>query len=204
MRRKVHLLLVLAAGLCAPLAGCGTPQAVRDLTETQAGVLNTYRTSMQAVAGQQGRLNADNERRVRDLADLRAHNDAYVAQRLTGFSVSGDKAAAEIYGVIVSRNASDVIARSAAIAELTPAPAAPQVSFDSAEVNGLVKALKAVGAQQTPWARAIQTFAYLQASAESLKDAAAEGDDAKIKTAGDAVTAVAAKGLSKDLSEGAK
>jgi hypothetical protein len=80
--RPAHVLTVAAVALS--LAACATPKVVQNLASTQAGVLNSYRTSLQSVADQQARLNEDNERRLRNLGELRTRNEAYIAQRLTG------------------------------------------------------------------------------------------------------------------------
>jgi hypothetical protein len=203
MRLKTLLSIVAVSGVHA---GCQTPKAARDLALTQAGVLNAYRTSAQAVAAQRGRLDADTERRLDELGDLRAHNDAYVAQRLTGFTVSGDKAAAEIYATLSARSAADVLGKSASLAALFPPPAAPKVAFDPAEINALVKALRAAGEKPSDRKTLTEAFAYAK-DVKAAYEASLTEAEKTAKTAegaGGSANTAAAKALAVDLTKGSK
>ncbi len=201
MNMRPTLLASIALASSA-LSACATPEPIRNLADRSAVVLNAYRTDVQAVADQQTRLNADNDRRLRDLAELRNQNQAYVTQRLSAFGVAGDKSAAEVFEKVAAKTPSAILADSVAISSLTPPPASATATYDPAAVNAIVKQLKAVGKEPSRWDQIAAGLAYakdLRAAYKESLDASAKEADAAANDA-QAVTKSAAP-LSRDMSK---
>jgi hypothetical protein len=179
--RPLHLLSAVLP--LVVLTGCAAP-GLRELAGAEASSLNTYRTSLQEFANQQSQLNADNDQRLRRLAELRARNDAYVAERLTALAVNADKSASEIYGLVTAHSASDITTNSVALHAAQPTASSPVAAYDATQVTAVVKELTTLSTPPSRWTQLAGDIAY----AKSVKDAYQTSLTAATKAAGAAQT----------------
>lgn len=173
---------LLPISLLIVLAACAGELEMRQVAGQSNAILSTYRTSVREFAAGQNGLNAANESRLVQLAKMRAMRQAEIDARVASWRLSGDKRALERFAVLGEASAEQVLAN----AGDPPSPVAvPQLTYDAAAVDAIIKQLvtlqKPVTTQQRledllAYGGALRT-AYKEAIEKAEKDAgAAEGE----------------------------
>jgi hypothetical protein len=185
MNRSAWILVLISLG------GCAAQRTAGDIAGASASILNDYRSELGRFANRQNALNADNSRRLRELNELSAERDARVRERVLALKLSGDKSALDLYELLSSPPAPDILADSAVLKGLRPSEAPARIEADTGKTEAIVKQLKALQKTTPLIERILGLAAYRnQLSAayrKSLSDAETRGEAAK--TASDQLTA---------------
>jgi hypothetical protein len=169
--------------MCAvALAGCAGQERMRQLSGDSAAVLNDYRRELTGFTQRQNALNADNQRRIQQYAENRELSEAYVRQQLLALQVADDKAAQDIYRLLATVGAEDVLAQSPLLRASAASSPAPTISFDPATVERLTRQLNALRRSPSYWDRLQRILAYgnelREAYEKSLEGASSESQAA--------------------------
>ena len=159
---------------------------MRHLAGTSATVLNDYRRELKGFAERQTALNGDIERGIQDFGELQLQRDAATEQRLLAVRVAGDKPTLDVYGLLTSRSAADVVSQSSLVRPAQSATPPPVVTFDSSTLERLTRQLNEFHRPRSYWEQLLRTVTFgtdlQQAYRASMGKANANARDADTQT----------------------
>ena len=174
---------LVPTAILALLAGCAGRQEVTVLAGRTSAILNDYRRDMSTFAQEETVLRQDNQRRLRNIAEMGQQHDANVTRVLLGWQLANERDATALYGLATQAQAETIASASEALrmAQSTPLPV-EAVRFDSAQVEAVISRLRAVGRPQSFWDRLGGAVGYGRALRDayhaSLQKAAGEAASA--------------------------
>jgi hypothetical protein len=172
------------------LGGCAGREDLGSLAGQTSALLNGYRQEMSSFARSQASLAQENDRRLRELRQMKDQQEGNVARARLAWELAGDKPALDLLNLLSRSGIADV-ERSDALLLLTPPPAPVEsAKFEAGQVEALIKRLKTLEKAPTLWDRIAFTLSYDQALRDAYKKSLEEAAEESAQAAA-AATAIA-------------
>lgn len=185
--------ILLVSGVL--LGGCAGREDLTNLAGQTSSVLNGYRQEMSNFARSQAALAQENDRRLREIRQMREQQEGNVTRARLAWELAGDKAALDLLNLLSRSGSADVERSDALLLLAPPPPPVASAKFEAGQVEALIKRLKTLEKSPTLWDRIGFAISYNQALRDAYKKSLEEAAEESTQAAA-AATAVAPAGSS--------